>query len=161
MTCLKDRVLGGAGKKSHVGEVFCIYLGTMYANFQEKILAEISGKKFHCSTVITMKSLELFPRNLCKHFFLKIGIHSAKVYTKNVPNIEVCDFIPSPSRTSPIKQVIVVLYLQGGYIYVAMCTCTDSTTYGLALRFIILKADFVGGGNYIVITRNMYCQCIC
>ena len=54
-------------------------------------------------------------------FFLKIGIQRAKVYTKNVPNIEVCDFIPGPSRTSPIKQVIVVLYLQGGYIYAAVC----------------------------------------
>ena len=30
----------------YVGDVFCIYLGTKYANFQEKIFAEISGKKF-------------------------------------------------------------------------------------------------------------------
>ena len=31
---------------SYVGDIFCIYLGPMYANFQEKIFAEISGKKF-------------------------------------------------------------------------------------------------------------------
>ena len=30
----------------YVGDVFCIHLGTKYANFQEKIFAEISGKKF-------------------------------------------------------------------------------------------------------------------
>ena len=30
----------------YVGEVFCIHHGTKYANFQEKIFAEISGKKF-------------------------------------------------------------------------------------------------------------------
>ena len=29
----------------YVGDVFCIYLGPMYANFQEKIFAEVSGKK--------------------------------------------------------------------------------------------------------------------
>ena len=28
----------------YVGDVFCIYLGTKYADFQEKIFAEISGK---------------------------------------------------------------------------------------------------------------------
>ena len=30
----------------YVGVVFCMHLGTKYANFQEKISAEISGKKF-------------------------------------------------------------------------------------------------------------------
>ena len=81
----------------YVGDVFCIHLGSKYADFQEKIFAEISGKKFqtfHCINVTTMKSLELFPRNLREDFFLKIGILSAKVYTKNVPNLEVCNFIP-------------------------------------------------------------------
>ena len=28
----------------YVGDLFCIHLGTKYANFQEKISAEISGK---------------------------------------------------------------------------------------------------------------------
>ena len=28
----------------YVGDLFCIHLGTKYANFQEKIFAEISGK---------------------------------------------------------------------------------------------------------------------
>ena len=36
MTCLIDRVLDRAGMKSHVGDFFGIYLGTMYADFQEK-----------------------------------------------------------------------------------------------------------------------------
>ena len=30
----------------YVGDVFCIHLGTKYADFQEKIFAETSGKKF-------------------------------------------------------------------------------------------------------------------
>ena len=30
----------------YVGHVFCIHLGTKYADFQEKIFVEISGKKF-------------------------------------------------------------------------------------------------------------------
>ena len=30
----------------YVGDVFGIYLGTMYADFQEKIFTEISWKKF-------------------------------------------------------------------------------------------------------------------
>ena len=30
----------------YVGDVFCIHLGTKYADFQEKIFAEISGKMF-------------------------------------------------------------------------------------------------------------------
>ena len=50
----------------YVGDIFCIYHGTMYADFQEKILTEIFWKKFqtfHCSNVTTLKSLELFPRN--------------------------------------------------------------------------------------------------
>ena len=30
----------------YVGDVFCIHLGTKYADFQEKIYTEISGNKF-------------------------------------------------------------------------------------------------------------------
>ena len=37
-------------------------------------------------------------------FFLKIGILRAKVYTKNVPNIEECNFMPAPLRTLITKQ---------------------------------------------------------
>ena len=29
----------------YVGNLFCIHLGTKYANFQEKIFADISGRK--------------------------------------------------------------------------------------------------------------------
>ena len=57
-----------------------------------------------------MKSLELFSRNLCKDFFLKIGRLSVKVYTKKVPNNEGCDFTPAPTTTQSIKVVIVVAY---------------------------------------------------
>ena len=48
--------------------------------------------------VVTLLYNEKFgtiPRNLREDFFLKIDIHSAKGYTKNVPNIEVRDFIIS------------------------------------------------------------------
>ena len=51
MTCLIDRVLSGAGMEwqtyFYVGDdVFCKYLGTMYADFQEKIVK----KSGHMST---------------------------------------------------------------------------------------------------------------
>ena len=61
-----------------------------------------------------MENLELFPRNLREDFFLKISIHSAKVYTKKVPNIEECNLIPAPLKSLATKQVIVVLYYKGG-----------------------------------------------
>ena len=38
----------------YVGDILCIHLGCKYADFQEKIFADISGKKFqtfHCSNV--------------------------------------------------------------------------------------------------------------
>ena len=75
MTCLIYRVLSGTGQKG--------WSYSIYANFQEKVFPIISWKiiqTFYWST--TMKSLEHFPRNLCEEFFLKIGIHSAKMYLK-------------------------------------------------------------------------------
>ena len=88
MTCWIDEVLDGAGIKSHafmLGTFFYTYIGTLYADFQEKIFPETSWKKlqtFHCSNVTAMKSLELFPRRFRKDFFLKIDLCSAKVYKK-------------------------------------------------------------------------------
>ena len=55
MTSLKYKVLGW------IGDVFCIYLGTKYADFQETFFAEITGNQlqtFHCCRDTTMKSLE-------------------------------------------------------------------------------------------------------
>ena len=47
---LLERQSSARGKNEvssfYVGDIFCIHLGTKYANFQEKIFAEISGKKF-------------------------------------------------------------------------------------------------------------------
>ena len=98
----------------YVGDLFCMHLDTKYANFQEKISAEISGRKFqifHCSNVTTMKSLGIFSRNLREDFFLKIGILSVKVYIKKVPNTEEYNFIHVPLRRLTTKHVIEVLYL--------------------------------------------------
>ena len=97
----------------YVGDLFCIHLGTKYANFQEKIFADISGRKLqtlYSSNVTTIQSLQLSPRNICEDFFLKISKLRAKVYTKKVPNIEVRNFINAPLRLLSIKQVIEVLY---------------------------------------------------
>ena len=50
---------------------------------RKKYLRKLRGKKFqtfHCSNFTIMKSLELFPRRFCNDFFLKISIHSAKVF---------------------------------------------------------------------------------
>ena len=47
---LLDRQSSERGKNEvtyfYVGDIFCIHLGTKYADFQEKIFAETSGKKF-------------------------------------------------------------------------------------------------------------------
>ena len=47
---LLDRQSSERGKNEvtyfYVGDVFCIHLGTKYADFQVKIFVEISGKKF-------------------------------------------------------------------------------------------------------------------
>ena len=47
---LLDRQSSERGKDEvtyfYVGDIFCIHLGTKYADFQEKIFAEISGKQF-------------------------------------------------------------------------------------------------------------------
>ena len=119
MTCLMDRRLSGALIKLHtsmLGTFFVYTLAQSMPIFKKKSsqiflgesckLCVLHKKSFLCNT----QSLELFPRNLREDFFLKIGILSPKVYTKNVPNIEVCNFILAPLRTLSIKQVIVVLY---------------------------------------------------
>ena len=131
MTCQIGEVLDEPGIKSHtsmLGTFFVYTLALCMPIFKKKSRLKRLGKSsklwvlhkksFLCNT----QSSELFPRNLGEDFFLKISILSPKVSTKNVPNLEVCDFIPGSSSTSPIQQVIVVLYLQGGYIYVTVCT---------------------------------------
>ena len=121
MTCLKSIVLSGARMKFHTSSlgtffVYTLALGLSMPIFKKKSSRRLLGKSsklcvlhkksFLCNT----QSLELFPRNLHKYFFLKIGILNPKVYTKNVPNIEVFNFILAPVITLSIKQVIVVLY---------------------------------------------------
>ena len=70
-------------------DLFCTCLGTKYANFQQKFIVKISGQSvqtFHCGNITTMKCWIVFSRNLLDDFLLKIGILSAKVYSKkNVP----------------------------------------------------------------------------
>ena len=55
----------------------------MYANFQENIFLEISGKKLRWHNYLEI--WKFFPDIPVKIFFLKIG----KYILKNVPNIEV------------------------------------------------------------------------
>ena len=95
MTCLIERILDGAGMKSHAS-----MLGTFFV-YTLALCMPIFKKKYF---------LELFPRRFMEDFFLKIGIRSPKVYRMNVPNIEECNFIPAPLRTLNTKQVIEVLY---------------------------------------------------
>ena len=130
MTCLIERALSGTRIKLHtsmLGKFFVYTLELSMPIFKKKSSRRFLGKSFKLwvlhkkSFLCNTQSSELFPRNLGEDFFLKISILSPKVSTKNAPNLEVCDFIPGSSSTSPIQQVIVVLYLQGGYIYVTVC----------------------------------------
>ena len=56
-----------------------------------------------------MKSLGIFSRNLRNDFVLKLGILSAKVYTKKVPNREVdmyvTSFLPRSELCLPSKSL--------------------------------------------------------
>ena len=120
MTCLIGEAVDGPRMKSHTSmlERFFVYtLALCTPIFKKKSPLKRLGKSYklwvlHKNSFLrnTTQSLELFPRNLREDFFLKIGILSPKVYAKNVPNIEVCNFILAPLRSLPIKQVIVVLY---------------------------------------------------
>ena len=118
MTCLIDKVLDGAGMKSHTSLLGTFLVHTLGPHMQIlniKSSLKHLEKTFHCSKITTMK-INFFP-NISGKIFLEIGIQRAKVYTKNVPDIEVCEFIHGPSRTSPIKQVIAVLYLWGVWLH--------------------------------------------
>ena len=119
MTCLIGEAVDGPRMKSHTSmlEMFFVYtLALCTPIFKKKSPLKRLGKSYKLwvlhknSFLCNTQSLELFPRNLREDFFLKIGILIPKVYTKNVPNIDVCNFIPAPLRTLSIKQVIVVLY---------------------------------------------------
>ena len=54
---------------------------------------------------------DIFSRNFRGDFSLKFGIHSVKVYTKKVSNIEEYNFIQVPLTLLTTRQVIEVLYL--------------------------------------------------
>ena len=70
-------------------DVFWIHLGTMYADFQEKIFAGIFGKKFQTlySSNVTSIQSGIFSQESPRSFFLKIGILSAKVFTNNAQHM--------------------------------------------------------------------------
>ena len=83
----------------YVGYVNCIYLGTMYAIFQEKISQRFLGKSSKLFIVVTLQRWKLwtfFPE-ISAQIFLKIGIHSAKVYTKNFQTVWL---YPCPAQNS-------------------------------------------------------------
>ena len=92
MTCLVDRVQSVAWMKLHTSMLGTFFIYTLALSMP--ISKKKSSRRFLekmpklILVVTSMKSLELFSRNLCKDFFLKIGMLSAKVYTKKVPNIE-------------------------------------------------------------------------
>ena len=52
----------------YVGDLFCIHLRTKYANFQEKIFADISGKMFQLFIVVMLDASGycLIKRQFCK-----------------------------------------------------------------------------------------------
>ena len=95
---------------SMLGTFFAYTLALSMPIFKKKSLRIFLGECFKLCIVVTLRQykvhMELSPRNIHEDFFLKIGILSAKVYAKNVPNIEICNFIPSPLRTLSIKQVV-------------------------------------------------------
>ena len=120
MTCLIGEAVDGPRMKSHTSmlEMFFVYtLALCTPIFKKKSPLKRLGKSYKLwvlhknSFLCNTQSLELFPRNLSEDFFLKIGILSPKVYIKNIPNVEVWNFILVLLRAQPFKQAIEVLYL--------------------------------------------------
>ena len=102
----------------YVGDLFCLHLGTKYANFQEKTSRIFLGESSKLCIEVTLllyKVWNFLPVTISAKIFswksAHFSVKRVKVYTKNVPNIEVFNFIPAPSITLTIKQVIVVFYL--------------------------------------------------
>ena len=82
--------------------------------------------------------------------YQKIGILSPKVYTKNVPNIDICNFILAPLRTLSIKQVIVVLY------YNRVCKILLLSVYStLQFAFCYLRSLLVFPPKILQLARFM------
>ena len=98
---------------------------------------------FLCNT----QSWKLFPRNLREDFFLKIGILSPKVYTKKVPNIEECNFIPALLRSLATKQVIV-----NKPLFTKACTHVDHKLSVIFGRFFDTIAS--GSGIYTILSYS-------
>ena len=94
MTCLKDFMLlcWGSFLYTPWDNVFQFSRKKSSWRFLGKglKLCVLHKNDFLCNIQQCTQSLELFPRSPCEDFFLKIGMLSAKVYTKTVPNIEVC-----------------------------------------------------------------------
>ena len=81
MICLIDKILDEAGMKSHASmlETFFVYLGCLYANFQEKKNLPLNVWE-KVPNITSMKSLELFPDVLVKIFAWKfIWLHPLSV----------------------------------------------------------------------------------
>ena len=64
----------------YVGDVFCKHLGTMYADFQEKIFAEISGKKFQTFRCVT----------ICIYFLTETRYQASEKYRSKIDRLWIC-----------------------------------------------------------------------
>ena len=108
MTCLMDRSLSGALIKLHtsmLGTFFVYTLGQSMPIFKKKSSQRFLGKSSELCVLhkndflYNTQSLELFPRNLCEDFFLKIGIQKTsptqKYVTSSLPRSEL--FLSSKS----------------------------------------------------------------
>ena len=76
------------------------------------------------------RKVDFFPQNFFhkspQRFFLE-NWYIVPRYIKNVPNIEVCDFIPALSTTLSIKQVIVVYKYIICYFSDVLASDTETT----------------------------------
>ena len=114
--------------KSHtsmLGTFFVYTLALCMPVFKKKSHLKRLGKSYKLFIEVTLQQWKVW--NIFPEISAKIGIHSAKEYTKNVPNIEVCDFIPALSTTLSIKQVIVVYKYIICYFSDVLASDTETT----------------------------------
>ena len=103
MTCLMARVLSRAGMKFHtsmLGTFFVCTLGLSMPIFKKKSLWRFPGKSSKLFTVLMLlqwKAEDFFPEISTKIFSWKLACLVPKCI--QVPNLEVCKFIPALLRT--------------------------------------------------------------
>ena len=115
MICLIDRILNGARMKSHaslLGTFFVYTLALCMLIFKKKYSLKRLRTSYKKNFLFYVVKFGTFSKTFHGIFFSwKLAYIVPWCIQKHPQQRSMCDFISVPSRTSSIKEVIVVLYL--------------------------------------------------